>query len=297
VSPFDSEEGIDVMGTSKSLFIGALASTLFSGVAYAADYIPPPIVDFEPEYELEIGGNLYLRGYIGFTNQQVDRLDNVLFAAPDRIEFLNSDFQSGGLAGIAFGYRFNEWFRADISGEYRMSVGYDGLDRTDPAGGGAVWDGTNTYTADKSEYLVMANAFVDLGTYHGITPYVGAGAGVTYTMIDNFVDSGIGGLAAGPLTNSIAYGADNGEWAFAWALHAGLGYEVNDRVTLDFGYRYLHLGDAASGEVFLFDGTNATINPMHFEGLSSHDFTFGFRYALGGFGGGGHGSGYGYSSY
>jgi hypothetical protein len=72
VSPFDSEEGIDVMGTSKSLFIGALASTLFSGVAYAADYIPPPIVDFEPEYEFEIGGNLYLRGYIGFTNQQVD---------------------------------------------------------------------------------------------------------------------------------------------------------------------------------------------------------------------------------
>lgn len=279
--------------SSKSLFIGALASTLLSGVAFSADYIPAPVIDFEPEYEAEVGGNLYLRGYIGFTNQQVDHLENALFATPERIEFLNSDFQSGGLAGIAFGYRFNEWFRADVSGEYRMSVAYDGLDRTDPVGGGAVWDGTNTYTADKSEYLVMANAFVDLGTYHGITPYVGAGAGVTYTMIDNFVDAGIGGLDAGPLTNSMAYGADNGEWAFAWALHAGLGYEVSDQLTLDFGYRYLHLGDAASGEVYLFNGTNPNVNPMGFNGLSSHDFTLGFRWNLGSFETSAHGTGYG----
>lgn len=278
--------------SSKSLFIGALASSLFSGAAFAADYIPTPVIDFEPEYEAEVGGNLYLRGYIGFTNQQVDELENALFATPDRIEFLNSDFQSGGLAGIAFGYRFNEWFRADVSGEYRMSVAYDGLDRTDSAGAPAdTWDGTNTYTADKSEYLVMANAFVDLGTYYGITPYLGAGAGVTYTMIDNFVDTGVGWVG-GPLTNSVAYGADNGEWAFAWALHAGLGYEVNDRLTLDLGYRYLHLGDAASGEVYLFDGTNPNVNPMGFNGLSSHDFTLGFRYALGPVGGG-HGAGYG----
>jgi opacity protein-like surface antigen len=35
-----------------------------------------------------------------------------------------------------------------------------------------------TYTADKSEIVVLANAFVDLGSYHGISPYVGAGAGV-----------------------------------------------------------------------------------------------------------------------
>lgn len=279
--------------SSKSLFIGALASTLLSGAAFSADYIPAPVIDFEPEYEAEFGGNLYLRGYIGFTNQQVDELYSSSFANPERIEFLNSDFQSGGLAGIAFGYRFNDWFRGDISAEYRMSVAYDGLDRTDPVGGGAVWDGTNTYTADKSEYLVMANAFVDLGTYHGITPYVGAGAGVTYTMIDNFVDAGIGGLDAGPLTNSIAYGADNGEWAFAWALHAGLGYEVSDQLTLDFGYRYLHLGDASSGEVYLFNGANPNVNPMAFNGLSSHDFTLGFRWNFGSFETAGHGTGYG----
>ncbi|MFK7791221.1 MAG: outer membrane protein [Devosiaceae bacterium] len=267
--------------SSKSLFIGALASTLVSGVSFAADYIPPPIVDFEPEYEVEFGGNLYLRGYVGFTNQEVDHLNNALFATSN-VEFLNSEFEAGGLAGVALGYRFNQWFRADISAEYRMRTAYDGLDRYDADRNGSfadAGDGTNQYLADKSEYLVMANAFLDMGTYHGITPYVGAGAGVSYTMIDNMTD-------INTPQSSVAYGADNAEWAFAWALHAGVGYEVNDRVTLDLGYRYLSLGDAASGDLIASGGANNFLNPVEFNGITSHDVTLGFRYALGGFGGG-----------
>lgn len=277
--------------SSKSLFIGALASTLFSGVAFAADYIPPPIVDFEPEFELELGGNLYLRGYVGFTNQEVDSIENALFATSN-VEVLNSEFEAGGLAGAAIGYRFNQWFRADVSAEYRMRVAYDGLDRYDENRDGDFADtndGTNQYTADKSEFLVMANGFLDLGSYHGISPYVGAGLGASYTMIDNLVDSNV-------RQGSVAYAGGNGEWALAWALHAGIGYEVNDRVTLDLGYRYLHIGDAASGDIIDSGGTNDVFNPLEFDGITSHDVTLGFRYALGGFGAG-HSSGYGHSSY
>ena len=279
--------------SSKSLFIGALASTMVSasamvsGVASAADYIPPPVIDFEPEFEF--GGNLYLRGYVGFTNQEVDSIYNSDFTRFDVVEVLNSEFESGGLAGLAIGYRVNEWFRGDISAEYRMRAGYNGLDRTDGIGGGAGFDGTNFYTANKSEFLVMANAFVDLGTYHGITPYVGAGLGATYTTISNFSD-------VNEATAGVAFADDNSEWALAWALHAGLGYEVNDRLTLDFGYRYLHLGDAASGDFVTFDGVNERDNPLEFRDLSSHDFTLGFRWDLGSFGGG-HGGGFGQLTY
>ena len=132
--------------SSKSLFIGAIASALMSGAAYSADLIPPPVVEFEPEYE--IGGNLYLRGYVGFTNQEVDELSSNLLNSPG-FEMLNSEFDSGGLAGGAIGYRFNEWFRADISAEYRMRVSYDGLDRFDADGNGSFADSvdfTNQYT-------------------------------------------------------------------------------------------------------------------------------------------------------
>ncbi len=265
--------------SSKSLFIGALASTLVSGVAFAADYTPPPVVDFQPEYEAEFGGNLYLRGFVGFTNQRVDHLDNVLFQTGN-FETLNSEFEAGGLVGGAIGYRFNEWFRAELSAEYRMRTAYDGLDRYDGNRDGDFADnpddGTNRYTADKSEYVVMANAFLDLGSYHGISPYVGAGAGASYTMIDNFVDTNTP-------RGGVAYAADNGEWNFAWALHAGVGFEVNDRVTLDLGYRYMHLGDGSTGDVIAYTGTNTVNNPTQFNDMSSHDVVFGLRYDLGSF--------------
>lgn len=281
------------MGTSRSLFIGALASTLFSGVAFAADYTPVPVVDFEPEYELELGGNLYLRGYVGFTNQQVDDMNNAIFGAA-AYEFLQADFESSGLFGGAVGYRVNEWFRADISAEYRMRAGFDGLDRYDGDGDGLFTnmspgnDATNQYTADKSEFLVLANAFVDLGSYHQISPYVGAGVGASYTMIDDLLD-------VNTIESSTAYANHNGVWSFAWALYAGLGFEVNEQLTLDFGYRYLHIGDAESGDIIRSDGQNNTFNPLEFEEITSHDLTLGFRWN---FGESGHAStGYGHSTH
>ncbi len=261
--------------SSKSLFIGALATTLASGTAIAADYTPP-VVHFEPEYEVVVGGELYLRGYIGFTNQKVDNLDTSLIATPDELETLQSQFEAGGLAGAAFGYRFNEWFRVDVSSEYRMRTAYDGLDRyeTTTDANPATWDGTNDYHADKSEYVVLANAFVDLGTYSHVTPYVGAGAGFSYTMIDGFTD-------INTPTSGVAYANGDGQWNFAWALYAGLGFEVNDRVTLDVGYRYLSVGDGNTGDVIPFTGPNTPNTPVIFEDITSHDVTFGFRYALG----------------
>lgn len=270
--------------SSKSLFIGALASTMFSGVAFAADYIPPPVVDFEPEYEADFGGSLYLRGHIGISNQQVDELDNALYDIAESYQILNQEFEGGPIAGIALGYRFNEFFRVDAGVEYRASVGFNGLDRYEDEGDGdsvaadgdSAYDGTNFYTGNKSEWLFMANAFVDLGTYAKITPYIGAGAGATLTTISNFSD-------VNEATSSVAYAEDNSEWAFAWALYAGLGYQVNDHLTLELGYRYLDLGDAASGDLITFDGTNAVNNPMEFNGLSSHDITLGMRWELGGF--------------
>lgn len=274
--------------SSKSLFIGALASTLLSGVAFSADYIPAPVIDFEPEYEAEFGGNLYLRGYIGYTNQAADDIDISAIATPDEFELLQSRFEAGGLFGGAIGYQVNEWFRGDISAEYRMRTGYDGLDRyedttdNDPT----TWDGTNDYDADKSEFVVLANAFVDMGTYHGLTPYVGAGAGASYTMIDEMTDVNV-------VNNGVAYADGAGAWSFAWALYAGLGFEVNDRVTLDLGYRYLSIGDAETGDVIPYAGANTPNTPIRFEGITSHDVTFGFRYALGPVGGSGHSTGYG----
>ena len=67
------------------------------------------------------------------------------------------------------------------------------------------------------------------------------------------------------------------KWSFAWALYAGVGYQVTKNVTVELAYRYLDLGDGRSGDIRTFDGTNNVDNPMHFRGLTSHDVKLGIR--------------------
>ncbi len=50
---------------------------------------------------------------------------------------------------------------------------------------------TNDYTGIKKEWLFLANAFVDLGTWRSITPYVGVGVGFANVTISNFRDTNV----------------------------------------------------------------------------------------------------------
>lgn len=234
--------------------------------AQAADLIPYEPVPVPPAAM----GGWYLRGDIGYSNQHVDELFNVLYESPG-VEVFNQhkDFDGAPTFSAGVGYKLNKWFRADITGEHRSAADFNGADLY--SFGGATFP--DNYVAKKSEWLALANAYVDLGSWHGISPYVGAGVGAANIEISGFTDSGIG--PGGP---SIAYGADHDEWNFAWAIYAGLGFEITEALTLDLGYRYLDMGDAQSGNLIAFDGTDLVDNPMEFNDITSHDVRFGMRY-------------------
>ncbi len=74
-------------------------------------------------------------------------------------------------------------------------------------------------------------------------------------------------------------GSDNSETNFAWAVHAGLAYEVNDKFTVDIGYRYMDLGDASSGEMSAYDGSSS-YKSVELDDLHSHDLMVGMRWKL-----------------
>ena len=65
--------------------------------------------------------------------------------------------------------------------------------------------GTDTYHATKSEWVVLANAYVDLGTWWCITPFIGAGVGGARVAINDFTDTGIANNGGGALPG-LAYG-------------------------------------------------------------------------------------------
>ena len=255
------------MSVRVMAFAGA-ASVLATG-ANAADMpqlLPPPV----PYYE-KFADGWYLRGDIGMTNQQVKSLDNALFPGTPNLVIRDKNFESGMLFGVGVGYQYNHWLRFDVTDEYRGETGFHGLD---------TWnDGTarfNKYTGKKSEWLALANVYVDLGTWWHLTPFIGAGIGASRNTIHSFRDTGIDG-AGSP---TLAYGNAASKWNFAWAVHAGLAYQVTPSFTVELAYRYVDLGNAESGDLITYDGVNQFNNPMKFNDITSHDVKLGVRWML-----------------
>ena len=260
---------------SVKTFVAAGAVTVLSSAAFAADMaIAPPPQMYAPPPVIEDFGGWYLRGDIGFSNQRVERLNNVLDATTTS-SVQNLGFNTAGIFGLGVGYKINNWFRADVTGEYRGNSQFFGTDRITFPGG----VGTDTYHATKSEWVVLANAYVDLGTWWCVTPFIGAGIGGARVGIANFTDVGIANLGGGALP-SLAFGDNVSKWNMAWALHAGLAYKVTPNFTVELAYRYLDMGDGLTGDLRTFDGTHNLVNPTTFKNITSHDLKLGVRWNL-----------------
>jgi opacity protein-like surface antigen len=278
---------------SVKFSIAAGAATLFSSMAFAADlpYVQPqyapPVEDF---------GGWYLRGDIGFSNQSVGSIRNTnpaLNIANDLTFNETTKFDTGGTFQLGAGYQFNNWFRADITGQYRGNANFKGTDLfTFPLAtpnGVQAFNGIDNYSASKSEWLFLANAYMDLGTWWGVTPFVGAGVGTALVTISNFTDTGVnnknfnalgvGPFPSGPPVASFATALPGSKWNFAWALHTGLAYKVTPNMTVELAYSYLNLGDGVTGIDSTFDGS-AGGHVFKFNNITSQDLKLGIRWEL-----------------
>jgi opacity protein-like surface antigen len=264
---------------SVKFLVAAGAASLLSSVAFAADMpsiMPPPPMSYAPPPVEDFGG-WYLRGDIGFSNQNVKNVLDTNSAAYNGVAVTQtSGFGSAGIFDLGVGYRFNNWFRADVTGQYRGKSNFTGLDVVTGAG----FAGTDSYTATKSEWVALANVYADLGTWWCITPFVGAGIGTARVSIGNFTDTG-DAIAAGLQTHSFDYAGQGSQWNFAWALHAGLAYKVSPGLTVELAYSYLDLGKGMTGPTYSFDGvTNTTHAPFSFNNITSNDVMLGLRWEL-----------------
>ncbi len=256
--------------------LAAVASFAIINSAHAADMPAPvlaPAVDFS---------GWYLRGDIGFSNQNVHSLFNVNYANFISVQNIDKGFDAAPLFGLGIGYTVNNWLRFDFTGEYRGAANFHGLD-VGNIGGGVFAD--DRYTASKSEWTFLFNGYVDLGTWWNITPFVGAGVGFSRNTISNFGDVSVcvNSSSCAGSGGSDAFGPTASKWNFAWALHAGLAYQLYRNVTLELAYRYIDLGNAQSGDLIAFTGANNFYNPMEFHHLSSQDVKFGVRFNFGGY--------------
>ena len=121
----------------------------------------------------------------------------------------------------------------------------------------------------------LANGYVDLGTYGGFTPYIGGGLGMNMNSMQlssSFVETANGLIYLPNLSSGGAFpsvwvnslgqpispqpgvtfaqqnwnrSANSTTYTFAFALAAGLGFQLNPSATLDVGYRYLNAGQSS----------------------------------------------------
>src|SRR5580704_17410807 len=100
---------------SVKFLVAAGAASLLSSVAFAADMpsiMPPPPMSYAPP-PVEDFGRWYLRGDIGFSNQNVKNVLDTNSAAYNNVAVAQtSSFGSAGIYGGGVGYQFNNWFRA-----------------------------------------------------------------------------------------------------------------------------------------------------------------------------------------
>lgn len=269
-----------------SLVAAALMSSTM--MVQAADLVPPPEYN-PPEVAIDHAGGWYIRGDIGYAKMNVD--DVTYFQGAFQTgSFEQSDLDSTWTLQGGIGYQVTDYLRVDATLKYIASSDFDGSS----APAGSVCNGfvdTCTFNDDaelESATLLMANAYWDLGTYHGITPYLGAGIGGAHVKWGDLLNDQTC-LGGGACDGEDFRHAGEAQWRFAWAVHAGASYDVRCDLTLDAGYTYTRI---EGGEMFgtgvgvpgsLAPGVAAGGN-VYDGGIDVHEGRMGIRYALGGSG-------------
>ncbi|KPH81632.1 MULTISPECIES: outer membrane protein [Bosea] len=273
------------MGSLKTFALaGALA--LGASAATAADLAyPPPPPPEAPALRGTINSGFYLRGDVGVGSQSYDELDIKLNNGPviatqgvTSFTTVKPDRSFAAFAGVGIGYQFNNYLRFDITGEYRGATA-NGRDQLS-YNFGVPTNQTNIYRADVATFVGLVNAYIDLGTWNCLTPYLGVGVGFANHTVNGLSDQGINQAVGAQFGNaSYAYGDSANKTDFAWALMAGVSYDVTSNLKLDIGYRYLNMGD---GPTIGLGGANGLLaNPsssVRFKGIDSHDVRIGMRW-------------------
>jgi opacity protein-like surface antigen len=113
---------------------------------------------------------------------------------------------TGFRVGLVGGYNLNEWLGVEVESGFMYNGFKDSSD---------MWLGT---------VPVLGNVVLRYDNDSKFVPYIGAGAGGAFTMVE-------GG------------GVDETDFVFAWQLKAGVAFKVSDNMSIDLGYKFFSTAD------------------------------------------------------
>jgi len=278
----------------RAKIIALAGAALVNTAAVAAD-LPLPLPSPPVAPVAVVTGGWYLRGDVGIGSQHFSDFDhnqlNSSFVWPASWQIQQTKIGDTSFVGFGVGYAWNNWFRFDVTGEYRTKAdlkvigSYSGFaDFCPPQSSGQPPQTCfDNIQAEHSAWVVLANAYLDLGTWWCLTPFVGVGVGGARHQFSGMTDTGFPfGFSA------LGYASDqsqNVQWKFAWALHAGVAYNVTNNVKIELAYRYLNYGSVNTPNVdcTAFGCGNINGNPNAFYSMTNftaQDIKLGVRFLL-----------------
>jgi opacity protein-like surface antigen len=234
---------------ARALFLGIATAAALGAAAQAADM--PGTWSYErpaPRY-VELSSGWYARADIAYRLNHIGQLD-----VANTIS--SKSYENTAALGVGGGYKY-QWFRADVTVDY-------GITSQIRASSTSTTTSQPQYSAKVDTVTALANGYLDLGTWWGLTPYVGGGIGMSYLRAKEYVDTAL------PTPGKITSARTN----LSWAAMAGLAYQINPNWIVDVGYRYLQLGDLPISR-----DTDPT-NTVTWKQISAQEIRIGLRILL-----------------
>jgi len=260
----------------RKVLSGVVAVLLTGTSGYAADLYEPQVIE-APVQEAAIveTGGWYLRGDAGWSYNKLRGAH--YFQGSNALErnFDTASLKSGFTLGGGVGYQATEHLRADVTLDYMFKSKFHGS----TSGGGAAFGAcvgpcTSRDVASLTALSLLANAYVDIGHYGIVTPYVGGGIGGTYVKWDDLENTSCADNGSGCDATVTHRGKKS--WRFTYALMAGAAVDLTCNLKADVGYRFRHI---TRGDMF---GYAQNGGPGSDRGFYSHEARAGLRYSFNG---------------
>jgi len=281
--------------TSKStvsarIGLAAAALALCVSAAAAAD-LDAEILDQDGVTPVEYGSGWYLRGDIGW---DFSVHGNLSYYSDTRYDYDSQTFGEGMTYSTGFGYIFNDYLRADLTLDYNGNMDWSG--NTWGVGCGIGFDG-DCFSEDSAtfeRYTLQINGYLSPGRWGGLSPYVGAGIGLTHIAWDDYSSTAV--CAIDP-AETCPYGVHSGgtdteyfdgpttdypgssQTVMSYSLMGGLDYKFDDRWSVDLGYKYtrIHGGIVVAGDA---NGPGDPQGSSKYDPLGIHELRVGLRYEI-----------------
>ena len=218
----------------------------------------------------------YLGGQLGASILKANSIkDTVSYHNYFSKDFKIGSFKNGKIAGaLNIGYNFKYDYDLPLRAELSYTMRGNSDKKYNYGYSDVILPGDHLKTSDSHKvrmHTLMVNAYYDIETNRSITPFVGAGLGVAFTKLAQTYSAQYESVY---YDGAGSVGMSDTKTKFAWNVAAGVAYNIDENLDVDFTARYVNAGKTS---------IKTNIQGVNVKGsakLSSIDLLAGIRYTF-----------------